>query len=101
MDHGTTGPGAGRPISLLDHGYTKPGYRDKSETLGMSKKVDQNMHDKVLISQTIFGTKMPRFVHAEGPLEVAWATGGPRQRAGNLRRYVEKMPENTIRVRNF
>ena len=49
-----------------------------SSAVGMSLKVDQNMYDKVLISQTIFGTKMPRFVHAEGPWRLP---GRPADRA--------------------
>ena len=34
-----------------------------SSAVGMSLKVDQNMYDKVLISPTMFGTKMDRFEH--------------------------------------
>ena len=34
-----------------------------SSAVEMSLKVDQNMYDKVLISPTMFGTKMDRFEH--------------------------------------
>ena len=34
-----------------------------SSAVEMSLKVDQNMYDKVLISPTMFGTKMDRFDH--------------------------------------
>ncbi len=57
-----------------------------SSAVGMSLKVDQNMYDKVLISPTMFGTK----IETERPPGVARSAAGPRHRLGTLRRDVEK-----------
>ena len=63
-----------------------------SSAVGMSLKVDQNMHDKVLISPTMFGTKMDRFEHlrTRGTPPGGRSAAGPRHRLGTLRRDVEK-----------
>ena len=67
-----------------------------SSAVEMSLKVDQNMYDKVLISPTMFGTKMDRFEHLRtrgtppGGRPVGRRTARPRRRLGTLRRDVKK-----------
>ena len=64
-----------------------------SSAVEMSLKVDQNMHDKVLIYPTMLAPKWTgssTFGYAERPPEVARSAVGPRHRLGTLRRDVEK-----------